>query len=142
MVVVGGPTGVKLAGTIAELARSTLAKDFRRIARRRPGYSSSGPATDPAVLPCGEFRIRARRAGGLGVMVRLAVAVDMIDDTGLHAGDEHIATSMILWCAGTAARPAASGSVRLRLTTAWFAWSMVHLLLLVDFGSRLSVYVN
>jgi len=237
IVVGGGPTGVELAGTIAELSRSTLARDFRHIdpMSARIILFEAGPrllSTFPERLS--EYARATLEK--LGVEVRTGVSVDEIDDRGLNAGTERIWSTNILWCAGTAARPVAewlgieaarNGAVRvgedcsipghpnifalgdvssfdapngkplpglapvakqqgtyvgrllkrriegrlepapfryrdygtmavigrsravadfgwLRLTgfPAWLTWSLLHLMLLVDFRSRLMVYVN
>jgi NADH:quinone reductase (non-electrogenic) len=107
-VIGGGPTGVELAGTIAELARSTLARDFKRIDPRsaRIVLCEAGPrllSAFPEHLSA--YSLGALRA--LGVEVRLGTAVREIDAHGLQVGDTRIDASLILWCAGTAARPAA-----------------------------------
>ena len=237
VVVGGGPTGVELAGTIAELSRSTLSRDFRHIdpASARIILFEAGPrllSTFPERLS-DYTRMTLEK---LGVEVRTDTSVDEIDGEGLAAGTERIETTNILWCAGTAARPAAewlgveaarNGAVKVgdncsvpghpnifalgdvssldrgdgkalaglapvakqqgayvgrllkariagksdpapfhyrnfgtmavigrsravadfgwcQLTgfPAWLAWSLVHLMLLVDFRSRLMVYVN
>lgn len=237
-VVGGGPTGVELAGTIAELARTTLARDFSHI---------DPQATRVVLCEAGEKLLStfdkslsayaAKALISLGVEVRTGSTVKEIDATGLIAGTERIEASTVLWAAGTQARPAAdwlaakaarNGAVKvetdcsvpghpeifaigdvasfdaaggegplpglapvakqqgayvgrllvariagrrepgtfryrdygvmavigrsravaelggLKLTGffAWLAWSLVHLMLLVDFRSRLSVYVN
>jgi NADH dehydrogenase len=237
-VVIGaGPTGVELAGTIAELARTTLAKDFKHIDPRmaRVVLCESGDR----ILKAFPEKLSAYAKGALerlGIDVLLEQPVREIDATGLKVGDLRIDTANILWCAGTAARPAAgwvgaeaagNGAIkvlpdcsvpgrpeifaigdvssfedvsavplpslaavakqqgayvghllkariagaaapaafryndlgtmavigrsraithlgRLDLTgfIAWLAWSLVHLMLLVDFRSRLMVYVN
>jgi NADH:ubiquinone reductase (H+-translocating) len=108
VVVGGGPTGVELAGTIAELSRSTLARDFRHIdpASARIILFEAGPrllAAFPERLS-GYARTTLEK---LGVEVRTDTPVDEIDNEGLAAGAERIETTTILWCAGTAARPAA-----------------------------------
>ena len=237
IIVGGGPTGVELAGTIAELSRSTLARDFRRI--------------DPASARIILFEARSRLLSSfpehlsryaqsalesLGVEVRTGTAVEEIDSEGLATKAERIESTNVFWCAGTTARPAAewlrapaarNGAVQvggacsipdypnifaigdvssfdvgggttlpglapvakqqgayvgrllkrriegrpepspfryrdfgtmavigrsravadfswLHLTgfSAWLTWSLVHLMLLVDFRSRLMVYVN
>lgn len=237
VVVGGGPTGVELAGTIAELAHTTLARDFRQVdpASARIILFEAGPR----LLSGFPDRLSdyARTAlEALGVEVRTCAIVDEIDAVGLTAGGERIESGNVLWCAGTAARPAAEwlgaaaaanravkvapdcsvpghpnifaiGDVasyqgadgqllpglapvakqqgdyvgrllarriagksapapfryrdygalavigrsravadfgRLRLTgfSAWLTWSLVHLMLLVDFRSRVLVYVN
>ncbi len=108
VVVGGGPTGVELAGTIAELSRSTLARDFRHIdpASARIILFEAGPrllSTFPERLS--NYARTALQK--LGVEVRTETPVDEIDGEGLSAGTERIRTTNILWCAGTAARPAA-----------------------------------
>lgn len=237
-VIVGaGPTGIELAGTIAELARMTLARDFRNIDPRaaRIVLCEAGKRVLPA-FPESLSAYTQAALEKLGIEVRLGHAVGEIDATGLMVGDTRIDTVNILWCAGTQARPAArwlgaeaarNGAIRvkpdcsvpgypeifaigdvaslddasgkplpglaavakqqgiylgkllqariagrsdfppfryrdlgtmavigrsraiadfgwMRLTgfIAWLAWSLVHLMLLVDFRSRLMVYVN
>lgn len=237
-VVIGaGPTGVEMAGTIAELARTTLARDFHHIDPRTAHIILC--EAGERVLPAFPERLSAYSKGALedlGIEVLLGQAVKEIDATGLMLGDTRIDTPNVIWCAGTEARPAArwlgaeaarNGAIRtlpdcsvpghpeifaigdvssrddssgkplpglapvakqqgeyvgkvlearlsgapapppfryrnlgtmaiigrsraiahlgrLRLTgfIAWLAWSLVHLMLLVDFRSRLMVYVN
>jgi NADH:ubiquinone reductase (H+-translocating) len=237
VIVGGGPTGVELAGTIAELARSTLRRDFKNIDPRTTRVVLC-EAADRLLLAFPErlAAYSARALASLGVEVRLGQAVKDIDRQGLIVGDTRIEAANILWCAGTAAQPAArwvgaeaarNGAVKVLpncsvpgrpeifaigdvssfdsgagtplpglapvakqqgkyvaraiaarvagkrepgpfryrdLGTmaiigrsraiadfggftmtgfpAWLAWSMVHLMLLVDFRSRLTVYVN
>jgi NADH dehydrogenase len=108
VVIGGGPTGVELAGTMAELARSTLARDFKRIDPRsaRIVLCEAGPRLLSAFSPrLSEYAARALQ--GLGVEVRLGEAVVDIDADGLRVGATRIEASLILWCAGTKARPAA-----------------------------------
>jgi NADH dehydrogenase len=107
-VIGGGPTGVELAGTMAELARSTLARDFKRIDPRsaRIVLCEAGPRLLSAFPQhLSDYSLTALRA--LGVEVRLGEAVNQIDERGLLVGNTRIDASLILWCAGTAARPAA-----------------------------------
>ena len=237
VVVGGGPTGVELAGTIAELARTTLARDFRHInpqAARIVLCEASDHVLGvfPGRLP--DYAAEALRS--LGVEVRLGQAVSRVDADGIVLADERIEAGTVLWCAGTKARPAAQwleaeaarngaikvaadcsvparagifaigdvasfdagagkplpglapvakqqgryvgellaariagrappppfryrdlgtmavigrsravadfGSFQLKGFLAWVAWSMVHLMLLVDFRSRVMVYIN
>ena len=236
-VVVGaGPTGVELAGTIAELARSTLARDFKAIDPRsaRVILCEAGDRVLSA-FPQRLSDYAADALHGLGVETRFGAAVREIDADGLYVGDTRIEAANVLWCAGTEARPASrwlgleaarNGAVKVRpdcsapgwpeifvigdvanfdergkplpglapvakqqgkyvarvvkarlagkpaprpfryrnygtmaiigrsraiadfggftLTgfPAWLTWSLVHLMLLVDFRSRLTVYVN
>jgi len=237
VVVGGGPTGVEMAGTIAELARVTLAGDFRKIdpASARIILFEAGPRLLPA-FPQALSDYARRALEKLRVEVRTGTPVAEIDDGGLLADSERIGSNNVLWCAGTAARPAAewlgteaasNGAVKVRSNcsvpghpnifalgdvssfdaggggplaglapvakqqgayvgrllkgrlagrpepasfryrdlgtmavigrsravadfgwfqatgfVAWAAWSMVHLMLLVDFRGRLMVYLN
>jgi NADH dehydrogenase len=105
----GGPTGVELAGAIAELAKKALTADFRRIDSRqtRVVLVEAGPRLLP-VMP-ERLSAEAKRAlEGLGVEVRLGQAVTGCDAEGAMLGDEKIAARTILWAAGVAASPAAS----------------------------------
>jgi NADH dehydrogenase len=108
-VVVGaGPTGVEMAGTIAELARATLARDFKNIDTRssRVVLCEAGPRVLSA-FPNHLSDYAATALRDLGVEVRLGEAVAEIDAMGLRVGDTRIDAANVLWCAGTEARPAA-----------------------------------
>jgi NADH dehydrogenase len=109
VVVGGGPTGVELAGSIAELARSTLARDFRHIkaAAARVILCDGGPrllASFPEVLS----RYAASRLQRLGVELRLNAAVEQVSGDGITAAGERIDSATVLWAAGVAAQPAAA----------------------------------
>lgn len=107
-VIGGGPTGVELAGTMAELARSTLVRDFKRIDPRsaRIVLCEAGSRLLSAFPQhLSDYSLKALRA--LGVEVRLGEAVHEIDARGLLVGSTRIEAGLILWCAGTEARPAA-----------------------------------
>ncbi|HAL90470.1 MAG TPA: FAD-dependent oxidoreductase, partial [Erythrobacter sp.] len=107
-IVGGGPTGVELAGTISELARATLARDFSRIDPRdtRVVLCEAGgrllSGFDPALSTYATEALTS-----MGVEVRIGTAVEAIDPTGVVLGSERIDTGAVLWCAGTEARPAA-----------------------------------
>lgn len=109
IIVGGGPTGVELAGSIAELARFTLSRDFRRIrpASARIVLCEAGPRL-LAAFPSGLSDYTARALASLGVEVRLGAAVGRIDPQGVLVGGEQIESANVFWCAGTHARPAAS----------------------------------
>ncbi|MFD1035225.1 NAD(P)/FAD-dependent oxidoreductase [Sphingomonas hankookensis] len=235
-VVGGGPTGVELAGTIAEMARTTLARDFASIDPRgsRVVLCEMGDRILSAFDP--PLSVAARKMlESLGVEVRTGEAVREIDARGLTVGEQRIDAAAVLWAAGTEARPVAqwlaadaakNGAVKVRPDcsipghpdifaigdvasfatdkgplpglapvakqqgkfvgrllaarvagtdapaafryrdygtmavigrsravaeiagmklkgfVAWLAWSLVHLMLLVDFRSRVSVYVH
>jgi NADH dehydrogenase FAD-containing subunit len=104
----GGPTGVELAGAIAELAKASLVNDFRRIdpSSARIILIEAGPR----VLPTFSERssAAARRAlERLGVEVSTGRAVTACDADGVEIGNERIAARTILWAAGVAASPVA-----------------------------------
>ncbi len=108
-VVVGaGPTGVELAGTIAELAKWTLASDFRRIDSRsaRVLLIEAGPRVLPA-MPQELSDYAKRSLGDLGVEVRLGDAVTHCNADGVIVADDRIPSATVLWAAGVAASPAA-----------------------------------
>lgn len=109
VIVGGGPTGVELAGSIAELARSTLARDFRRIQPEgaRIVLCEAGPRLLPT-FPPGLSDYTSRALGGLGVEVRVGAPVERIDSDGVAAAGERIESANVFWCAGVQARPAAA----------------------------------
>ena len=107
-VIVGaGPTGVELAGTIAELARFTLAADFRRIDPRSAKIVliEAGPRVLAAFKePQSEYALRS--LAKLGVEVRLNAAVTGCDEHGVWLGAERLDSATVIWAAGVAASPA------------------------------------
>jgi NADH dehydrogenase len=107
-VVVGaGPTGVEMAGAIAELAKKALARDFRSIdpAMARITLVEAGPRVLPAFDP--SLSTAARRAlERLGVEARLGAAVTACDERGVVAGGERIEGRTVIWAAGVMASPA------------------------------------
>jgi NADH dehydrogenase len=108
-VIVGaGPTGVELAGTIAELARATLPADFRRIDTReaRIVLIEAGPRVLPAFAE--DLSIYAKRSlERLGVEVALGQPVSKCTAEGVVFGDKPLAAATIIWAAGVQASPAA-----------------------------------
>jgi NADH dehydrogenase FAD-containing subunit len=107
-IVGGGPTGVELAGAIAELARQALVAEFRAIDPRatRVVLIEAGPRLLPA-FPERLSRVARSALERLGVEVRLGAAVTACDGAGVALGDERLAARCILWAAGVAASPAA-----------------------------------
>jgi NADH dehydrogenase len=108
LVIGGGPTGVELAGAVAELARRALARDFRAIQGRmaKVVLIEAGPRLLPAFPEA--LSTYARRAlAALGVDVRLGQAVSRCHDCGLEIGAERVPARTILWAAGVMASPAA-----------------------------------
>ena len=106
-VIVGaGPTGVELAGTLAEIAHHTLPREFR-IAHPRDArihLVEAGPRVLSA-MPENLSAIARRKLEGMGVDVHTGAAVTDIDATGVRMGDERIAARTVLWAAGVAASP-------------------------------------
>ena len=107
VIVGGGPTGVEMAGAIAEIARVTLIKDFRHIdsSQARVFLIEGGPEILPSFS--GELPESARRQlANLGVEVRLGTRVEQISEAGVELkGGEKIAAKTIIWAAGNAASP-------------------------------------
>jgi NADH dehydrogenase len=101
VIIGGGPTGVEMAGAIAEIARYTLAKDFRHI----------DPSQARVILIEGEPRLLAsfpedlsvsamKQLVDLGVEVRASVCATNLTETGLQVGDEFIPCRVKIWAAG------------------------------------------
>ncbi len=106
VVVGGGPTGVELAGAVAEIAKGALFRDFRNIDTRttRVILVEAGPrllAAFPESLSSSAQEYLKR----LGVEVRLGSPVTQITDSEVVIGEEHIATHTVFWAAGNAASP-------------------------------------
>lgn len=104
VVIGGGPTGVELAGAIAEIARRTLRRDFRHIdpAGSQIFLVEAGPRILPGLPPeLGLWAEQALRA--MGVQVRLGVAVTDVAGDGVRLGDEMIASRTVIWAAGVEA---------------------------------------
>lgn len=108
VIVGGGPTGVELAGAIAELAHSTLARDFRRIkpSSARIVLCEGGPNL-LAGFPERLSAYARTRLEELGVEILTDTEVQTVDRDGVVAGGKRILSANVLWCAGTVATPAA-----------------------------------
>jgi NADH dehydrogenase len=106
VIVGGGPTGVELVGTLAEIARQTLRDEFRSIdtSLARIVLVEAGPTILPAFPEKlrGAARASLRR---LGVEVRENTAVTGIDAAGVDLGHERLDAGTVLWAAGVAASP-------------------------------------
>jgi len=107
VVVGGGATGVELTGAIAELAKRTLASDFRTI---NPGSArvvlvEAGPRLlrqfDESLSHSAQ-----RALEKLGAEVRLGTAVTGCDEAGISMGTERVESRTIMWSAGVEASPA------------------------------------
>lgn len=101
VIIGGGPTGVEMAGAIAEIARYTLAKDFRHI----------DPSQARVILVEGEAKVLAsypedlrdsamKQLADLGVEVRTGVHATNLSEQGLQVGDEFIPCRVKIWAAG------------------------------------------
>jgi len=106
-VVVGaGPTGVELAGTLAEIAHHALNHEFRNIdpKQTRILLIEGGPRVLPAYTQ--ELSRKAEdQLRHLGVEVRTSHMVTRIEPGAVWAGDERIPSPVVLWAAGVAASP-------------------------------------
>jgi NADH dehydrogenase len=107
VVVGGGPTGVELAGAIAELASRALAADFRHIDPRaaRIILVEAGPRV-LATMPADLSEDAKKRLERLGVEVRLGAPVTAVDAEGVTTANERIEARTVIWAAGVAASPA------------------------------------
>lgn len=102
----GGPTGVELVGTLAEIARHTLRNEFRSIDPRqaRVVLVEAGPtilASFPEKLRSAAHDALRR----LRVDVRVGTAVTGVDEHGVMLGQERLPAGTVLWTAGVAASP-------------------------------------
>lgn len=107
-VIVGaGPTGVEMAGAIAELAHHALVSDFRYIDPHatRILLVEAGPRILPAFSP----RLAARaqhKLERLGVEVRAGQAVEQVDAAGVVIAGQRVSARTVIWAAGVTASPA------------------------------------
>ena len=109
VVVGGGPTGVELAGALAEFARTGLDKEYRAIdpASARVVLVQSAARVLPAFSAL--LSTRAERAlHRLGVEVRTGAKVTHIGQDGVAIDSDHVAARTVFWAAGVAASPAAA----------------------------------
>ena len=106
-VVVGaGPTGVEMAGTLAEIARHTLRGEFRHIdpTRARVILVEGTDRVLPPYTPRLSQKAQ-RQLEGLGVIVFTRKMVTGVDATGVWLGEERVAARTVMWAAGVAASP-------------------------------------
>jgi NADH dehydrogenase len=109
VIVGGGPTGVEMAGAIAEIARQTLRFDFRRIDPRssRIVLIEAGPR----ILPTFPEKLSAyakRSLERMGVEVMTGAMVTACHRDGVSLGEKRIDSESIVWAAGVVASPAAA----------------------------------
>jgi NADH:ubiquinone reductase (H+-translocating) len=104
----GGPTGVEMAGAIAELANLTMRRDFRRIDPRRARIILV--EASPRVLSSFEESLSLKtqeRLRAKGVELMLGRPVEHIDAEGVIVGGERIFSRTVIWTAGVTPSPAA-----------------------------------
>jgi NADH:ubiquinone reductase (H+-translocating) len=108
VVIGGGPTGVEMAGAIAELAHVALRRDFRTINPReaRIVLVEAGPRLLPA-FPAALSEAAHRSLERLHVEVRLGKPVSHCDEAGVIIGEERLEAATLVWAAGVASSPAA-----------------------------------
>jgi NADH dehydrogenase len=106
-VIIGaGPTGVEMAGALAEISRRVLMRDFRKIdpGKARIVLIEAGPKVLPAMSP--ESSVSARRQlERLGVEVITDSPVTLVDDRGVMHGGIRLESRTVIWAAGVAASP-------------------------------------
>ncbi|HEY2530217.1 MAG TPA: NAD(P)/FAD-dependent oxidoreductase [Xanthobacteraceae bacterium] len=109
IIVGGGPTGVELAGAIAELARRGLTREFRTFdpATARILVVQAADRVLPTFPP--SLSVAAKRSlAALGVEVLTSREVKALDGRGVDVGGEWIAARTVVWAAGVTASPAAA----------------------------------
>ncbi|MGI9501431.1 MAG: NAD(P)/FAD-dependent oxidoreductase, partial [Geminicoccaceae bacterium] len=108
VIVGGGPTGVELAGAVAELAQHGMIRDFRNIdpADARVVLVQSGPRVLPTFPESLSERTRASLTD-LGVEVMTGCRVGHIDECCVRIGEEQVDCYTVFWAAGVIASPAA-----------------------------------
>jgi len=106
VVVGGGPTGVELAGTLAEICRHSLAPDFRAVDPRhaRICLVEGGPVVLPAYPP-DLSRSALKQLQKLGVEVHTSAMVTRVEPGAIYVGETRIEAAVILWAAGVLASP-------------------------------------
>lgn len=106
IIVGGGPTGVELAGAMAEIAREVMPRDFRFIdtTTARILLLEGGPRVLAAYTPASSDAAAAQLRR-LGVEVRTGAQVTAVEPDGIRIGDERIEAGNVFWAAGVLASP-------------------------------------
>jgi NADH dehydrogenase len=106
VIIGGGPTGVELAGSLAEIAGRTLARDFRRFDPRATRVILiEANARILSTFPEELSRRAQRDLEGLGIEVRTGTRVTDLGPDFVEIGGEYITTRTVLWAAGVRASP-------------------------------------
>ena len=106
VIVGGGPTGVELAGALAELGRKAMGPDFPSL--RLEDLSIMLVEAGPRILPGFDAELSARAAAALtrmGVMIKLKSPVSAVHADGVQVGQEWISSMNVVWAAGNRASP-------------------------------------
>ena len=104
VVVGGGPTGVELAGAIADISRTAMSGDFRRIDPSKARVVLLEAAPRVLTTFSDDLSERARRdLSEIGVEVRTSAKVDAIDARGVTIGSERLDARTVFWAAGVQA---------------------------------------
>lgn len=106
VVVGGGPTGVELAGTLAEIAHRALTNEFRTIDPRKTQIVllEGGPRILPS-YPDDLSRSAEEQLKRLGVEVHTSAMVTNVTPGAVHMGDTQLSAAVVIWAAGVAASP-------------------------------------
>lgn len=103
----GGPTGVELAGAVAELTHKALAGEFRHI---RPDSARiilvEGKDRIMPSFPASLTKKARAKLNAMGVEIRSGLHVESVKSDGVMIGDQHVATENVIWTAGVKASPA------------------------------------
>lgn len=104
VIVGGGPTGVELAGALAELGRKTMGPDFPSL--RLEAFSIILLEAGPRILPGFDAELSVKAAAALtcmGVMIKLGSPVSAVHPHGVRVGQEWIPSTNVIWAAGNQA---------------------------------------
>ncbi|NOU08556.1 MAG: NAD(P)/FAD-dependent oxidoreductase [Nitrospira sp.] len=104
VIVGGGPTGVELAGALAELGRKTMGPDFPSL--RLEDFVIMLVEAGPRILPGFDAELSAKAAAALtcmGVMIKLGSPVSAVHADGVRVGQEWIPSTNVIWAAGNQA---------------------------------------
>ena len=103
----GGPTGVELAGALADLANRSMKGNFRHI---KPSAARiilvEGESRIMPTFPASLTKKARRKLNKMGVEIRSGVHVKSVDANGVMIGDERVETKNVIWTAGVKASPA------------------------------------
>jgi NADH dehydrogenase len=103
----GGPTGVELAGAMAELAHQALTGEFRHIQPTRARIILvEGESRIMPSFPASLTRKAHKKLNDLGVEIRTGVHVKDVNGNGVMIGGQHVAVKNVIWTAGVKASPA------------------------------------